>query len=76
MEIRVQPDNLEPTEVLKNIRSVVVYDDFGQAIAVMKKSTEGQVLLYRIGEAEFEVALKTLGIGLNMGVSCREYKAK
>ena len=66
MHIRVQPTGLGSAQRVEDVRSVVIYDDFGNPILVAKKLETGQIISSGIHEgAEFKRLLDSLGIGLN-----------
>lgn len=69
MKVRTQGEGFHPAQEQDNLRSVVIYDDFGTPIIIVQKVEEGQIVCYRAGEDKFGEALKVLGIGLNATVS-------
>jgi hypothetical protein len=73
VKARLQGARFQPTQEVDDLRSIVVYDDFGEPILLMQKVEKGQILVYRAGQNDFEKALKTLGIGLN--ARCEELSA-
>lgn len=66
MDVRVQPSGLESAQKMEDVQSIIVYDDFGNPILVVKKIDTGQIISSGIHEgAEFSRLLDSLGIGLN-----------
>jgi hypothetical protein len=62
-----------PPQEVESLRSVVLYDDFGTPILIAQKIEDGQIVVYRAGQSDFEKALKALGVGLN--ARCEELRA-
>ena len=65
MHVRAQPDKLGvPVEVFR-LRNLVVYDDFDQAILIVQKLEQGQILTTQVSDPNFKKIAEGLGIGLN-----------
>jgi len=62
---RCQTDGLGEPNIVEDVRSVVIYDDFDNPILIVQKLGEGQILTTRATDPEFRKIMKSLGIGLN-----------
>lgn len=60
MNVSIQK-NLEVTEVAE-VQRVVIFDDFGHPVLLVRKMEEGVLLINRAGEVGFERALQLAGL--------------
>ncbi len=68
MRVRAGFNSLEQPQIVDNLASVVVYDDFGAPILVVQRLVNGVILSYKATDQKFEQIITALGIGLNNGV--------
>jgi hypothetical protein len=68
VKVRAQANNFQPPQIVEDLRSVVIYDDFNNPIIVVQKLNQNNIITYRAGDPQFDKAMKTLGIGLNAKV--------
>jgi hypothetical protein len=65
MRLRLQPDRLESAQEVDDLRTAVVYDDYGQPILVVQHLEPGRIIVTNCHEAAFLKVLDSLGLELS-----------
>lgn len=65
MQARLQPDKLGEILVAKELRSVVISDDFDNPIVIVQKLADGTAMLTSAKDPEFKKVANALGLGMN-----------
>ena len=62
MKVQVHGDKLGAVQVMDNLSAIIIWDDAGNPIQVVKKLGPGVLLSYKGTDLEFKKALKSLGV--------------
>ena len=65
VKIRIQKPGLVQSEIIEDLRNVVILDDFGNPLFIAQQHDANTIISAKASDRGFEKLLNTLGIGLN-----------